>query len=114
MEHRRDPRRLLARPRRQRGQQLQACRRHLRREPQVGGGLGQPGEEQRPRLALAHAGEAGAVAVEQRVPDEEAHHRHLAEVQAHAREEVLPGIEREQTASPQVLRLAPTARSLVR
>lgn len=48
-------------------------------------------------------------------PDEQAHRRHVGEVQAHplARDEILPGIEREQAASPLVLRLAPTGRSLV-
>lgn len=49
-------------------------------------------------------------------PDESAHRRHLAELRAHprAREGVLPGIEREQTAVPKILRLAPTGRSLIR
>jgi hypothetical protein len=49
-------------------------------------------------------------------PDEQAHRRHVAEVQAHPlmRDEILPGIEREQTAAPHVLRLAPTDRSLLR
>ncbi|MFD9903448.1 NIPSNAP family protein [Streptomyces sp. NPDC059063] len=48
-------------------------------------------------------------------PDESACRRHLAAVRAHptARDEVLPGIEREQTAAPQRLRLAPTTRSLI-
>ncbi|MEU9319110.1 NIPSNAP family protein [Streptomyces sp. NPDC048295] len=48
-------------------------------------------------------------------PDESAHRRHLAEVRSHplVRGEVLPGVEREQTAAPQVLRLAPTGRSLL-
>ncbi|WP_407288822.1 NIPSNAP family protein [Streptomyces sp. BP-8] len=48
-------------------------------------------------------------------PDEAAHRRHLAHVQAHplVREEILPGIEREQTTAPRTLRLAPTGRSLV-
>ncbi|MBJ3811926.1 NIPSNAP family protein [Streptomyces flavofungini] len=49
-------------------------------------------------------------------PDERAQRRHVAEVRAHpvARDEVLPGIERKQIAAPQVLRLAPTGRSLIR
>ncbi|MET9436677.1 NIPSNAP family protein [Streptomyces sp. NPDC006551] len=48
-------------------------------------------------------------------PDEDAHRRHLAEIQAHphARDEVLPSIEREQTSAPRPLRLAPTGRSLI-
>ncbi|WAZ19597.1 NIPSNAP family protein [Streptomyces cinnabarinus] len=48
-------------------------------------------------------------------PDEEAHDKHLAEVRSHARvrDEILPGIEREQSAAPQQLRLAPTGRSLI-
>ncbi|MFD9030943.1 NIPSNAP family protein [Streptomyces sp. NPDC059567] len=49
-------------------------------------------------------------------PDEDAHRRHVAELRTHplARDEILPGIEREQTSAPQVLRLAPTGRSLIR
>jgi hypothetical protein len=45
-----------------------------------------------------------------------AHCRHLADMQAHplAGDEILPGVEREQTAAPQVLRLGPTGRSLIR
>ncbi|CAL9674006.1 hypothetical protein SUDANB105_07737 [Streptomyces sp. enrichment culture] len=48
-------------------------------------------------------------------PDERAHRRHLAAFQAHplARDEILPGIERAQTAAPRTLRLAPTGRSLL-
>ncbi|WP_405421268.1 NIPSNAP family protein [Streptomyces erythrochromogenes] len=48
-------------------------------------------------------------------PDEESHRRHLTALRAHpvAREEVLPGIEREQTSAPRTLRLAPTGRSLI-
>ncbi|WP_413796891.1 NIPSNAP family protein [Streptomyces iranensis] len=47
-------------------------------------------------------------------PDEHAHHRHLAQIQAHPRtREILMGIEREQTAAPRTLRLAPTHRSLI-
>ncbi|MFE5482263.1 NIPSNAP family protein [Streptomyces sp. NPDC056527] len=48
-------------------------------------------------------------------PDEEAHRRHVAELRIHplARDEILPGIEHEQTSAPQVLRLAPTGRSLL-
>ena len=49
-------------------------------------------------------------------PDEAAQRRHAAEVRAHplTRDEVLPGIEREQAGPPRVLRLAPTGRSLIR
>ena len=48
-------------------------------------------------------------------PDESTHRQHLADVQAHplARDMLLPGIEREQTASPQILRLTPTGRSVL-
>ncbi|MEV4333336.1 NIPSNAP family protein [Streptomyces sp. NPDC049597] len=48
-------------------------------------------------------------------PDESAHQRHLTDIQAHplTREEILPGIKREQTAAPQILRLTPTGRSLI-
>ncbi|MFJ9855847.1 NIPSNAP family protein [Streptomyces sp. NPDC101150] len=48
-------------------------------------------------------------------PDESTHRRHLADVQAHplARDAILPGIRREQTTAPRILRLAPTGRSLV-
>ncbi|MFB7850093.1 NIPSNAP family protein [Streptomyces sp. NPDC056053] len=48
-------------------------------------------------------------------PDGSAHRRHLAEVRAHplVRDEILPGVEREQTAAPRVLRLGPTGRSLI-
>ncbi|MFI9613288.1 NIPSNAP family protein [Streptomyces sp. NPDC052023] len=48
-------------------------------------------------------------------PDERAHRRHVVRVEAHplVRNEILPGIEREQTAAPRTLRLAPTGRSLL-
>ncbi|WP_199486585.1 NIPSNAP family protein [Actinomadura logoneensis] len=48
-------------------------------------------------------------------PDEDAHRRHLADVLAQplVRDEILPGIERAQTAAPRTLRLAPTGRSLI-
>ena len=48
-------------------------------------------------------------------PDENACRQHVADVQAHplARDEILPAIERAQTAAPQTLRLAPTGRSLI-
>ncbi|MFG2287403.1 putative quinol monooxygenase [Streptomyces sp. NPDC048595] len=48
-------------------------------------------------------------------PDEAACRRHLAHVRAQpvVREEILPGIEREQTTAPRTLRLAPTGRSLI-
>ncbi|MGN9793235.1 NIPSNAP family protein [Streptomyces sp. OZ13] len=61
-----------------------------------------------------HTG-TNVVAVFSSYPDESACRRHLAAVRAHprARDEVLPGIEREQTAAPWTLRLAPTARSLI-
>ncbi|MFE2560746.1 NIPSNAP family protein [Streptomyces sp. NPDC059352] len=49
-------------------------------------------------------------------PDENAYRQHLADVQAHpvARDEIFPGIGREQAAAPRALRLAPTGRSLIR
>ncbi|MEU0395750.1 NIPSNAP family protein [Streptomyces sp. NPDC006208] len=48
-------------------------------------------------------------------PDESAHRRHLTDMQAHplTRGELLPAIEREQTAAPRELRLTPTGRSLI-
>ncbi|MEU3982457.1 NIPSNAP family protein [Streptomyces sp. NPDC026672] len=48
-------------------------------------------------------------------PDESAYRRHLADVLAHplVRDEILPDLEREQTAPARVLRLAPTGRSLI-
>ncbi|MFE4371019.1 NIPSNAP family protein [Streptomyces sp. NPDC056835] len=48
-------------------------------------------------------------------PDESAYRQHLADIQADplARDEMLPAIEREQTAAPRVLRLAPTGRSAI-
>ncbi|MBN0047918.1 NIPSNAP family protein [Streptomyces actuosus] len=48
-------------------------------------------------------------------PDENAHRQHLARVRAQprARDEVLPAVEREQSAAPRTLRLAPTGRSLL-
>ncbi|MER5895316.1 NIPSNAP family protein [Streptomyces sp. NPDC001876] len=55
------------------------------------------------------------VAVFTSYPDESACRQHLADVRADpfARDEILPGIEREQTAAPQELRLAPTGRSAI-
>lgn len=49
-------------------------------------------------------------------PDEQAQRRHAAEVRAHpvVRDEVLPAVAREQSARPQVFRLVPTGRSLIR
>ncbi|WP_432012154.1 NIPSNAP family protein [Streptomyces cucumeris] len=66
-----------------------------------------------PRLPV-RTGENVAVVVNS-YPDESARRRHLAEVQAHPlmRDEVLPGISREQSAEPRTLRLAPTGRSLI-
>ncbi|QKV95784.1 NIPSNAP family protein [Streptomyces sp. NA02950] len=66
-----------------------------------------------PRLPV-RSGE-NVVAIFTSYPDERAHRRHLADVQAHAlvRHEILPGIEREQTAAPRELRLTPTGRSLI-
>ncbi|MDT9687361.1 NIPSNAP family protein [Streptomyces sp. P9(2023)] len=48
-------------------------------------------------------------------PDERAYRQHLAQVRADplVRDEILPGIEREQTAAPRTLRLAPAGRSLL-
>ncbi|MFI6058744.1 putative quinol monooxygenase [Streptomyces sp. NPDC051286] len=67
-----------------------------------------------PRLPV-RTGE-NVVAVFTSYPDESAHRRHLAHSMAHplVREELLPDIERAQTAAPELLRLAPTARSLIR
>lgn len=55
------------------------------------------------------------VAVFTSYPDESTYRQHLADIQAHplARDELLPGIEREQTAAPRILRLAPTGRSVL-
>ncbi|WP_346346836.1 NIPSNAP family protein [Streptomyces sp. SID161] len=66
-----------------------------------------------PRLPV-RTGENVAVVVTS-YPDESACRQHLADVLAHpvAQDEILPGIEREQTAPPRTLRLAPTGRSLV-
>jgi len=66
-----------------------------------------------PRLPV-RTGENVAVVVTS-YPDESAHRQHLAEVLAHplAQDGILPGIEREQTAAPRTLRLAPTGRSLI-
>ncbi|MFG2532256.1 NIPSNAP family protein [Streptomyces sp. NPDC048516] len=66
-----------------------------------------------PRLPV-RAGECVAVVLTS-YPDENAYRQHLAGVQAHprARDEILPAIEREQTASPRTLRLAPTGRSVI-
>lgn len=67
-----------------------------------------------PRLPV-RTGE-NVVAVLTSYPDETAHRRHLADVRAQplVRNEILPAIERAQTAAPQLLRLVPTARSLIR
>ncbi|MGW0816472.1 hypothetical protein ACWD00_24955 [Streptomyces viridiviolaceus] len=48
-------------------------------------------------------------------PDENAYPRHLTDIEVHplARGEILPAVEREQTAAPRVLRLTPTGRSLI-
>ncbi|MFC8826625.1 NIPSNAP family protein [Streptomyces sp. NPDC057137] len=66
-----------------------------------------------PRLPI-RTGE-NVVAVLTSYPDENAHRRHLADAMAQSlvRNEILPGIERAQTAAPQLLRLAPTVRSLI-
>ncbi|MFD6112543.1 NIPSNAP family protein [Streptomyces yangpuensis] len=66
-----------------------------------------------PRLPV-RSGENVAVVLTSH-PDEDAHQRHLTALRAHpvARDEVLPGIEREGTAAPVTLRLAPTGRSLM-
>ncbi|MFG2557579.1 NIPSNAP family protein [Streptomyces sp. NPDC048496] len=67
-----------------------------------------------PRLPV-RTGE-NIVAVFTSYPDESAHRHHLARAMAHplVREELLPDIERAQIAAPELLRLAPTARSLIR
>ncbi|MFK4598727.1 NIPSNAP family protein [Streptomyces pristinaespiralis] len=61
-----------------------------------------------------HTG-TNVVAVFSSYPDESAHRRHVAAVRAHplARDAVLPGIGRTQSAAPWTLRLAPTGRSLI-
>ncbi|MEU2154748.1 NIPSNAP family protein [Streptomyces sp. NPDC019396] len=66
-----------------------------------------------PRLPV-RSGENVAVMLTS-YPDESAHRRHLTAVQAHplTRDELLPAIEREQTAAPRRLRLTPTGRSLI-
>ncbi|MFD6230259.1 NIPSNAP family protein [Streptomyces sp. NPDC060232] len=66
-----------------------------------------------PRLPV-RTGENVAVVLTSH-PDESAHRRHLTALHAHpaARDEVLPGIERVQTAAPSMLRLTPTGRSLI-
>ncbi|MFG2874540.1 NIPSNAP family protein [Streptomyces sp. NPDC048337] len=66
-----------------------------------------------PRLPV-RSGENAAVVITS-YPNESAHRRHLSAVHAHpvARDEILPAVEREQTAAPRTLRLAPTARSLI-
>ncbi|MGY1582665.1 NIPSNAP family protein [Streptomyces sp. MN13] len=66
-----------------------------------------------PRLPV-RTGENVAVVLTS-YPGESAHRRHLAAVLAHprVRDGILPALEREQTAAPRTLRLAPTGRSLV-
>ncbi|MGW0331734.1 NIPSNAP family protein [Streptomyces sp. NPDC003011] len=66
-----------------------------------------------PRLPVRTGENVAAVVTSH--PHERARDQHLAEVRAHplARDEILPGIEREQTAAPRTLRLAPTSRSLI-
>jgi hypothetical protein len=67
-----------------------------------------------PRLPV-RTGE-NIVAVFTSYPDESAHRRHLTRAMVHplVREKLLPDIEQAQTAAPELLRLAPTARSLIR
>ncbi|MER8046839.1 NIPSNAP family protein [Streptomyces sp. NPDC094032] len=67
-----------------------------------------------PRLPVRT--DENVVAVLTSYPDETAHHRHLAAATAlpAVRDEILPAVERAQTTGPQVLRLAPTGRSLMR
>ncbi|MEV0036202.1 NIPSNAP family protein [Streptomyces sp. NPDC050804] len=67
-----------------------------------------------PRLPV-RTGE-NVVALFTSYPNENAHRRHLADAMARplVRDEILPDIERAQTAAPQLLRLAPTVRSLIR
>ncbi|EFL34847.1 conserved hypothetical protein [Streptomyces viridochromogenes DSM 40736] len=66
-----------------------------------------------PRLPV-RTGENVAVVLTS-YPDEDAHRRHLTEVHSHplTRDEILPALNREQTAPPRTLRLAPTGRSLI-
>jgi quinol monooxygenase YgiN len=66
-----------------------------------------------PRLPIRGGENVAAILIS--YPDEGACRQHLADVLAHplARDEILPGIEREQTTAPRILRLAPTGRSVL-
>ncbi|WP_318208110.1 NIPSNAP family protein [Streptomyces sp. SJL17-1] len=75
----------------------------------------EPADNTFPRLPV-RTGE-NVVAVITSYPDEQAHRRHLADATDHhplVRDEILPAVERRQSAAPRHLRLTPTARSLVR
>ena len=74
----------------------------------------EPADNTFPRLPV-RTGE-NVVAVVTSYPDEQAHRRHLAGTTDHplVRDEIRPAVERAQSAAPLLLRLTPTARSLVR
>ncbi|WP_330177487.1 NIPSNAP family protein [Streptomyces sp. NBC_01498] len=67
-----------------------------------------------PRLPVRSGENVAAILTS--YPDESTYRQHVADVLAHpvARDEILPGIERERTTAPRTLRLAPTGRSLLR
>ncbi|GAA4935777.1 NIPSNAP family protein [Streptomyces coeruleoprunus] len=67
-----------------------------------------------PRLPVRTG--VNVVAVLTSYADGEAHRAHVAATSAHplVRDDILPAVQREQTAPPQLLRLAPTGRSLIR
>ncbi|MEV7990964.1 NIPSNAP family protein [Streptomyces sp. NPDC086077] len=73
----------------------------------------EPAHNTFPRLPVRTGENVAAVITS--YPGERACRRHFAGLRAHplVRDEVLPGIEREQTAPPRTLRLAPTGRSLL-
>ncbi|MFD6342279.1 NIPSNAP family protein [Streptomyces sp. NPDC060131] len=66
-----------------------------------------------PRLPIRSGGNVAAIFTS--YPAESTCRQHLADVLAHplVRDEILPGIEREQTTAPRILRLAPTGRSVL-
>ncbi|MFD3915938.1 NIPSNAP family protein [Streptomyces sp. NPDC058603] len=66
-----------------------------------------------PRLPIRSGENVAAVFTS--YPAESTCRQHLADVLAHplVRDEILPGIEREQTTAPRILRLAPTGRSVL-
>lgn len=66
-----------------------------------------------PRLPIRDGENVAAIFTS--CPDESACRHHLADALARplARDEILPGTEREQTTAPRILRLAPTGRSVL-